>query len=267
MFKRQDQADGNTSFLPEDYVARQGERRTNLISLSLFAIVIFGVVAAFFVTNRQWSSVKDQQESINARYTQAAQQIEMLKTLERQKEQKLGKAELATVLIEKAPRSLLLADLINRMPEKLALLEFTLKSKRIDPPKPVSTSSGKPRSLAGRAISSIGGGDDEAADEAPPKPPIYRASLTLVGVAPSHEDVSQYLANLQASPLLIDVDLKFSEFTILDNREMIKFRIDALLDPGADARTIEPMTATRAGAFDTNRLAGAEDKPQPEEEH
>ncbi|RMH26787.1 MAG: hypothetical protein D6693_06565 [Planctomycetota bacterium] len=265
MFKRTDQSDGNTSFLPEDYIVRQTERRTNLIALTLFAIVIFGVVAAFFVTNRQWSAVKQQQESINARYTEAAQQIEMLKTLERQKEQKLGKAELATVLIEKIPRSLLLADLINRMPEKLALLEFTLTSTKVEPP-PASASPapGKPRSLAGRAIASATGKQDEP--DTTPKPPTYRSTLTLVGVAPSHEDVSQYLASLQASPLLRDVTLRFSEFTMLDNRELIKFRIDAALDAAADARSIEPLTATRAGAFDTGRVAGVDGSGEPEEE-
>ena len=43
----------DSSFLPEDYLAQKTERRTNLICLTLFAIVMLGVFAAFWITNRQ----------------------------------------------------------------------------------------------------------------------------------------------------------------------------------------------------------------------
>ena len=154
-FSRTDGGAG-ASFLPEDYIERKTERRANLIYLTLFAVVIFSVVGAFFVTNRQWATVKSQQQAINARYTKAAQDIELLKSLEAQKQQRMAKAELTMALIEKAPRSLLLAELINRMPEKLTLLEFEIDSKRIEPPKKASASAGgrKPaRSLASKASS------------------------------------------------------------------------------------------------------------------
>ena len=76
-----------------------------------------------------------QQQAINARYTQAAKDIEQLKQLEDQKQQMLGKAELTTSLIEKAPRSLLMAELVNRMPENLTLLELELASKKVEAPR------------------------------------------------------------------------------------------------------------------------------------
>ena len=43
----------NASFLPEDYLALKAERRTNLISLTLFGLVMNSVVGAFFVNNKQ----------------------------------------------------------------------------------------------------------------------------------------------------------------------------------------------------------------------
>lgn len=260
MFHRSSPGDDNTSFLPEDYIVRKAERRTNLIALSLFTVVIFGVVAAFFVTHSQWSSVKEQQQSINIRYTKAAQQIEQLKTLESQKEAMLGKAELTTALIEKTPRSLLLADLINRMPDNLALLEFSLESKRLDKKRPVTRSKPKPRSLDGRLSRRVRDGATGPKEEAPPPTaPRFRTRLVLVGVAPDHENVSQYLASLQDSPLLSDVDLKFSQSTVFDNHELVKFRIDAILDPNADARRIEPLTASHAGVFgSSDAVAGAD---------
>ena len=49
----------NQTFLPEDYLAQKAERRTNLICLALFAVVMMAVVGAFLVTNRQWSRMRN----------------------------------------------------------------------------------------------------------------------------------------------------------------------------------------------------------------
>ncbi len=128
-----------TSFLPEDYLDQMAERRTNLISLSLFAIVMVSVFAAFLVTNRQWSQVKKARASINTQYEEAAVQIERLNELEQQKNQMLSKARLAAALVERVPRSILLAELINHMPPRLGLKEFKLNSEKVLPPRPQNT--------------------------------------------------------------------------------------------------------------------------------
>jgi Tfp pilus assembly protein PilN len=124
----------NDSFLPEDYLVQRAERRTNIISLSLFGIVMVAVIGAFFVTNRQATMVKQHQESINDQYQQAGIQIQELTQLESQREEMLNKAELAAALVERVPRSILMAELINRMPERLALLDFEMKSEKAKAP-------------------------------------------------------------------------------------------------------------------------------------
>ena len=43
----------NTSFLPEDYLDQKADRRTNVVSLTLFGIVMVAVFAAFLFTNQQ----------------------------------------------------------------------------------------------------------------------------------------------------------------------------------------------------------------------
>ncbi len=246
--------EADTSFLPHDYLARKADRRTDIVCLSLFTVVLFGVVSAFFVTNRQWSSVKKQQQSINVRYTEAAQQIKQFKALEEQKTLMLAKAELTTALIEKAPRSLLLADLINRMPDNLSLLELDLVSKQIKmAPNRRTNKSTKAKSLAGRGSRSRGKGANGKDEKAPPpKAPKYTTTLVLVGIAPGHEEVSAYLTTLEESPLLKDVDLKFSEVTMFDDRNLNKFRIEAKLRVDVDARRIKPLAMSR-GAFGSDK--------------
>lgn len=245
---------GGSSFLPEDYIEKKTERRANLIYLTLFAVVIFSVVGAFFVTNRQWATVKSQQQAINMRYTKAAQDIELLKSLEAQKQQRMSKAELTMALIEKAPRSLLLAEIINRMPEKLTLLELELESKRIEPPKAAAPSAqaGKqgPKSLASKT------GAATAKAQATPRAPTFDTRLVIIGVAASNNEIASYITTLKECPLLERVELRFSESTIINNRGLSKFRIEAQLRPGADARHIEPLAAKKGDVFGADAGGG-----------
>lgn len=233
---------GGASFLPTDYLEKKRERRANLLCLTLFLIVIFGVVAAFFVTNRQWETVREQQEMINVRYTQAAKDIEQLKQLEAQKAEMLGKAELTAALVEKAPRSRVIAEIINRLPDKAALLQFELSSER-----PRSRPTAPPQTQAPQSLTSQGG----AAQPATPKVEVPRMAvkLSIVGVASTHNDVATFVTRLQQCSLLERVDLKFSETTKIDDRELNKFLIETRLKFDADARQLRAADEVRAGAF------------------
>lgn len=232
---------GTSSFLPEDYIAKQHDRRTNIIGLTLFFVVITGVLGAFFVTNQRWSTVKEQQQIINERYQQAAKEIEQLKRLEEQKAEMLARATLTASLKERAPRTILLAELLNRMPENVALSEIELEAKKITPRRqPAKQAAGRTRSLA------AGSAAAEPEEEPMPEPPSYLTNMGIVGVASTHNDVAAYVSALQSCPLLRNVELRFSELVIQDDRALNKFRIEAMLDNRADARRIEPLTLTEA---------------------
>ena len=64
------------SFLPEDYIEKKAENRNLAIAVFLFVVVTLGVVGAFFVTNRQWSTVKRRQQEINQEYATETKKIE-----------------------------------------------------------------------------------------------------------------------------------------------------------------------------------------------
>ena len=257
-------ASKDRSFLPEDYVERRSERRTNLLSLTLFTVVTVGVVGAFLVTNRQWNDVKRYQEAINVRYAQAAKDIEQLKHLEDRKEALLQKAELTTALIDRVPRSILLAELINRMPQDATLLEMEVVSKRIAEPKPKDdpkAGKGKPkgtttkgtkatRGSKGKAPPKSGASKDGASDkEGSARPviaaPRFSTSVILIGVTGTHNSVAQYVAELQRCPLLSEVELKFSEKAVIEEQELNRFRIECRLKSDADARRISTVASQR----------------------
>jgi Tfp pilus assembly protein PilN len=238
------QNSSSASFLPADYLDRKRERRANLFCLSLFLIVIFGVVAAFFVTNRRWEEVREHQQTINVRYAQAAKDIEQLKQLEAQKSEMLGKAELTAALIEKAPRSVVIAEIINRLPDKAALLQLELKSDR-------------PRTRAAPAPTPQAGGQsltNRAGQQQQPAAPRFEVprvitGLSIVGVANTHNDVASFVNALQNCGLLERVDLRYSELTTIDKQELNRFLIQTRLRPDADARSLDINDGVRAGAF------------------
>lgn len=259
------------SFLPDDYIQRRTENRTNLIAISLFAIVTLGVIGAFLVTSRQWHDVKRHQEAINVRYAQAAKDIEQLKQLEERKDALLQKAELTTALIERVPRSILLAELINRMPQDATLLEMEVKSVRQQAPTApaAADTKGKKGKDAAKTSRTKGGkdakGGEAATEEKEAKPviapPRFATTLILVGVTTTHNSVAQYVAELQRCQLLTDVDLKFSEKAVIQDQELNRFRIEAKLRNEADARRITPLVAQRlnrdALEFPQNSSRGA----------
>ncbi len=239
-------ANTDRSFLPEDYLERKLEARTNFVALTLFSIVTIAVVAAFLVTSRAWNDVKRYQQAINVRYSQAAKDIEQLKSLESQKSQLLERAELTMALIERVPRTILLAELINRMPDDITLLELELKSSRVQD-KPAATD---PKTT-GKGGSSVAKRTRTDKDAAPAEtkgvvaPPKFQTKVIITGVTSTHNSVAKYVSGLQTCPLLTAVELKFSERTMIKDRDMNKFRIESELRSDADARRIEPLTATR----------------------
>lgn len=252
----QSKAPRATSFLPEDYIAQKVELRANVLCLSLFGLVMFGVIGAFFVTNRQWLNVRTEQSAITVEYTDQAQKIEQLKELEAQKAEMLGKAEITTALIEKVPRSVLLAELVQRMPDDITLLDLKLESKRIkDDPIPGLTpvpGQGTPKIRALQTgpgpIASVPGARPLLPESSRIRPPRFEYRLVISGVAKRNNEVADYMAGLRACPLLEKVELKHIKDKEIDKVEMREFAIEAALRPDADARSLEPVQELEQGA-------------------
>lgn len=223
------------SFLPEDYLEKKAQRRTSLISLSLFAVVMAAVVAAFFVTDRQRSDIKNQQKAVNAQFIEAAKRLEQLETLQQRKQQMIHKAQVTATLLERVPRSLILSELINGMPMTVALTELTLDTRTIR----------ETRSLASSAL------DDAkrkaAAKSKKPETEIFSTEvlLRMSGTAPTDLEVAQLMSTLGQCPLFTDVNLTISEEASLEERTFRKFTIEAKVNQDTDLRKYEPKMVQR----------------------
>lgn len=289
-------ASAGGSFLPGEYVTKKTETRASLIGLSLFGVVMLGVVGAFLMSNRRWSNIRQERELINTHYTQEAQKIEQLKQLESQRSQMMDKAGVVAALIEKVPRSILMAELTQRMPKDVTLLEMELKSKRLDKEKSAAESAAAMGKAAASKVKNLssnakeapkkpdpkapkpdpkakGKGKDGKEAEEPPKvvAPKFEFTVTLGGVAGVNNDIATYLGNLQACPLFESVELQFIKEAMMNDLSLRKFEITAKLKPEADwidvlsagdrekvlaARRRDPLKASAPGAM--NAVSGVD---------
>lgn len=271
----QNKTEPGSGFLPEDYLTRKADVRANMICLGLFVVVMFGVASAFLVTNRQWASVKEEHRAINAAYEQEGKKIEQLKSLEAQRASMLDRAEITVALVEKSPRSVLMAALVTSMPEGVTLMEAELTSKRVTPPtakkgaevkslsgskkssKKSSTKSAKGDSSGAEKPAGKSGGKSEG--EEPPKPqaPKFETMLRLTGVATANEQIADYVGKLKACEMLEAVELTYIKETVMAEMTLRKFQVDAKLRAGTRA----PVAGVLAAAHGAAVEPGAEAAP------
>lgn len=222
---------GGGSFLPEDYIAAKSEARANIITLSLFAIVLGAVIAAFMVTHQRWQSIKARQISVNAQYKSETDKIEQLKQLESQRAAILEKAEITASLVEQVPRWAMLGELALRMPERMRLDELKLKSQRIEV-KPVTPA--KPPPLVKSLLQKES--DAKKQPEVPKATaPKFEYTLTISGSAEENNDIADYLASLKTSPILRRVELGFIRESKEGDRLLRKFEITANLKSAVES--------------------------------
>jgi hypothetical protein len=194
--------------------------------------------------------VRTAQGEVNERTEQAAKEIAEMKRLEGMRAQMVEKAELARGLIEPVPRSVLLATLVNTMPENLSLLELELKSEEI---KLAKASAAKPDPKARR--SSAAARAKEAEEAAKLELVRRRVLVQATGVAPDDLDVSRWMSQLSRMPFLSGIRLEVSEEKELRGMQLRQFRISMRIEPEADIRGWEGLQALRTPADPIDRGA------------
>ena len=237
----------NVSFLPEDYLESQIHRRTNLNCLTLFVIVMGGVVGAFLMTNQQRSDVRRQQFQVDSDFDSAANRLEQLAQLQQRKDRMLRKAKITAVLLETIPRSNVLAELINNMPPSVTVVELDLATK-IDKVKRAKARTSLDIAKAKAIRKSKWGGKRKNQLPALPvekAPAPTKVLITLTGTAPTDVDVADYMTALGNSVLFEKVNLQFSEQIVIEDSSLRKFKVEMVLNQDLPIGAFEPMMVKR----------------------
>jgi Tfp pilus assembly protein PilN len=216
------------SFLPDDYLERKAQRRTNVICAVLFLIVIVAIGSTFTLADRSLRNLEKKDEDVDRAYAEAVKPIELVKQLQDKQQRMATQAELAASLLEKVPRSFVLAEITNSLPNGVSLLELTMESKlHVQPAPPPKTAF-----------------DAKRADSTSNKPPaeqpkLYDVSLKISGIAYTDVQVAQFITKLNESKLLSDVNLVISDEFKQDDQQLRRFQVEAMLDPNADVTTMQ----------------------------
>jgi Tfp pilus assembly protein PilN len=225
-------APNELSFLPDDYLERKARRRANAVCAGLSVVVMGAIAGAFWTSERSMREVETRATKVSTDYADAAKSIEQTNRIEAQQQKIVRQADLAASLVEKVPRSILLAEFTNRLPGGTSLLDLALESRvRAAPPPPANTNG--PRGAAPAA-------------PPPPQPMDFDVHMKLTGVADSDVQVAEFMKNLTSLNLVTNVTLLVTDQFKHGDRDMRRFQIEMMQDPKAEVTELPQKTSTAA---------------------
>ena len=221
------------NLLPEDYIKRRTQRRSNFLCLILFAVVMTGVITAAFISERHTARTDKMRDKVEKSYDEAAKLIEQMQDLKIKRETLNNKTELTASLIERIPRSTLLGIITNARPHSTSLTQFKLTSERKQ-----QTAKPKNRKRKTRKSSKIPAENNQDQPPEIPKPPKIAVEIELAGLAGTDVEVAKFITNLVRNELLESVDLIYSQQKVVDEMFVREFKIKMKLKNDTDALNI-----------------------------
>ncbi len=212
------------SFLPDDYMERKLRRRTNAILGTLFLVVVSSIGGTFVWKERATQRLQKQRGQLQSEMSEAARPIEQFKQMQDKQRQLSQHAELTASLLERVPRSYLLAEITNGIPGGVSLLDFDMNS-RIKSGAPAPATAFQQRAAeANKAVPQI-------QQTSPAR--VYDVQMRITGVATTDVQVAQFITKLNRSELLKDVNLVISDEFKQGSEALRKFQIEMTLNPHA----------------------------------
>src|SRR6185437_5777895 len=124
------------SFLPDDYLQRKTRRRSFAVGAGFSLAVLMTVAAMIYVSRQTLQRVELVHAQVSRACAESARQVERVHRDQDEQKRILQHAALAAALVEKAPRSNILAELTNALPAGTSLLSLNLESHPHQEPAP-----------------------------------------------------------------------------------------------------------------------------------
>ncbi len=224
------------NLLPQDYLARQAQRRANLMCLVLFGAVMAGVLWAAHLSERGVAKTREVYDRVNQSYLDAAKLIDQMQELEKVKQRMLDKAKLTAGLLERVPRSFLLATITNALPSGGSLRDLGLSTKRQEVVIAPKSGEAKSRFEQSAARAKAEATRSERTD----------VSIAITGLAATDVEVGKFISAMDRCPLVESVDLvysqekKYEQVLVREFKVILHLKVDAdvLGDPSDLAESL-----------------------------
>jgi len=209
----------NINFVPDDYVQSNVSRRTNLMYLVLFALVMAGLGGSFATIKVRQRAISDREKIISAKAAQAEESIKQFEELQTRRKVMLKTALTTAELIEPVPRSVLLASLTNNLPAGVSLLKLNVIQKEPKIRRSVAASSKYTEAQNRKAATQLKESQEK----------LLQTYMDIEGIAPSDLQVAAYIEQLSSSTLLGNVALVESKEHKIDDTTYRQFKLTATL--------------------------------------
>ena len=213
----------NINFVPDDYIQDSESRRTNIMYLVLFALVMAGLAVAFATIKISQHAVAVKERMINERLTKANEAIQQFEHLQKKRNEMMKTALATAGLFEPVQRSVLLASITNNLPAGASLLKLEINQEE-----PKNTSQNHTQAGRKTKYQQAKSDADEFEELSPEK--LLETKINIEGMAPSDLQVAAFIENLGYSALLENVALVESkEEKNADESKYRRFRLSAVL--------------------------------------
>ncbi len=211
----------NINFVPDDYVQGNESRRTNLVYLVLFAVVMTALGGSFVAIKIRQRACGANEKLVNARMVEVQEVITQFEQLQAKRREMMKTALTTAELLEPVPRSVLLASLTNNLPSGVSLLKLALVQKQAKQVRKVVTTSKY------QAAQASAQGSQSQQSENPEK--LLETHISIGGTAPSDLQVAAYIERLSNSSLLDNVALVESVECKVEDNTFRQFKLTAML--------------------------------------
>ncbi len=209
----------NINFVPDDYIQNNESKRTNLIYLILFVVVMTALGGSFVTIKIRQRACRAKENLVNSRMTKMHEAIQQFDELQVKKRAMMKTALTTAELLEPVPRSILLASLTNNLPSGVSLVNLTLLQKEPKNNSHVSVSS---KYQAAQA-------ENKAGSTRLSPEQMLETYIEIEGMAPSDLQVASYIERLSNSTLMDNVALVESKEHKIDDSTFRQFKLTAML--------------------------------------
>ncbi|MFA5554498.1 MAG: PilN domain-containing protein [Phycisphaerae bacterium] len=217
----------NINFVPDDYVQSTESRRTNIIYLVLFGLVMAGLAGAFMTIKVRQRSITLKEQMVNAQMAKAQDSIQQFEELQEKRKAMMKTALTTAELLEPVPRSVLLASITNNLPAGVSLIKLELQQEEIKQRTPSRATAQAAATKYQQAQSPAAAANPATETFSPAR--MTRTNISIEGIAPSDLQVAAYIENLGFSVLLDNVALVESKEYKIDESKFRQFKLTATL--------------------------------------
>ncbi len=211
----------NINFVPDDYVQNNESRKTNLMYLVLFGVVMIALCSSFMTIKIRQRACGIKEKLVTTKMSQIQEAIKQFEELQSKRGAMMRTALTTAELLEPVPRSVLLASLTNNLPHGVSLLKVSLVQKE---PKQTSRVAPTSKYQAAQAKKAAAAKDKVSREK------LLETHIDIEGMAPSDLQVAAYIERLSNSSLLDNVALVESkEFKLQDSSTLRQFKLSAML--------------------------------------